>query len=295
MIGDIGICPKCKTEFEIVCAECDKKLRGTIQIATKQTYSQTYKRESEQTEGEEGESGEFFFRKVSKQNPILGGILNALAVLFIFAVLAPMCHMILWPKKDRKPTVRQPAERRQEVTVDQPAQKLWKMVIELPENGIYSATAGSGGSYTEPIHSFFSVDPPKGYSIGADRNHTTTRLDNGTVVPRSRIHFSSGRASIEVVTRKTFRGTIDDDLQVVLRNYRSAGVRIERTRFVTIDGVRGAEVLAREGNYQLILVKYKKHGLDHAITMRYHPPRKLSRSKGEFVSFLRSYRSLKPK
>jgi predicted Zn finger-like uncharacterized protein len=164
---------------------------------------------------------------------------------------------------------------------------------KIPADGVYNSNAGSGGSYTDVIHGFFQVEPLKGFRIEEDRNRTTTRLDDGTVVPCSRIRFVSGKARIGVVTRKSFRGTIDEDLEVVLRNLRSAGGRIERTRFITVDGVKGAEVLSKAAGYQLLTIKYKKHGLDHAITMSCSPS-DFSNYRPLFVSFLRSYRSLKP-
>lgn len=141
------------------------------------------------------------------------------------------------------------------------------------------------------VHGFFEVEPPKGFKIVEQRNRTTTRLDNGTVVPCSRIRFQSDNAIIAVVTRKAFHGTIEEDLKVVLQKYRSVGAKIESTRFVTIDGIKGAEVRAIASGYRLMLVKYKKHGLDHAITKSCSPA-DFSKLQKEFADFLRSYRSL---
>ena len=80
----------------------------------------------------------------------------------------------------------------------------------------------------------------------------------------------------------------------MLYNYRSAGAEIRTERFVTIDGTKGAEVCAVAGGYRLLLVKYKKHGLDHAITMSCSPA-DFPKHQKEFTDFLRSYRSLESK
>jgi ankyrin repeat protein len=163
---------------------------------------------------------------------------------------------------------------------------------DLPTDGVYSKDIGSGGRYKDTIHGFFEVEPPKGFKIVEDRNRTTTTLDDGTSVPCSRITFQSDNAKIAVITRKFFRGTIEEDLKVVVYNYRSAGAEIRTERFVMIDGTKGAEVGAIAGGYRLLLVKYKKHGMDHAITMSCSPA-DFPKHQKEFTDFLRSYRSLK--
>jgi predicted Zn finger-like uncharacterized protein len=179
-------------------------------------------------------------------------------------------------------------------TESHPAGNQPKTSADLPTDGVYSKDAGSGGSYKDSIHGFFEVEPPKGFKIVEDRNKTTTTLDDGTLVSCSRIAFQSDNARIAVVTRKTFKGTIEEDLKVVLYNYRSAGAKIATERFVTIDGSKGAEVGAVAGGYRLLLVKYKKHGLDHAITMSCSPA-DFPKHQKEFTDFLRSYRSLESK
>jgi len=162
---------------------------------------------------------------------------------------------------------------------------------DLPTDGVYSRDTGSGGSYKDSIHGFFEVEPPKGFKIVEDRNRTTTTLDDGTSVPCSRITFQSDNSKIAVITRKSFRGTIEEDIKVVLHNYRSSGAMIGTERFVTIDGTKGAEIGAVAAGYRLLLVKYKKHGLDHAITMSCSPS-DFTKHQKEFTDFLRSYRSL---
>jgi ankyrin repeat protein len=167
-----------------------------------------------------------------------------------------------------------------------------KTSADLPTDGVYSKDVGSGGSYKDSIHGFFEAEPPKGFKIVEDRNRTTTTLDDGTSVPCSRITFQSDNAKIAVVTRKTFKGTIEEDSKIAVNNLRSAGAKIATERFVTIDGSKGIEVSAVAGGYRLLLVKYKKHGLDHAITMSCSPA-DFPKHQKEFTDFLRSYRSLK--
>lgn len=164
----------------------------------------------------------------------------------------------------------------------------------LPQNGIYSESEGTGGNYQDPIHRFFQVKPPPGYAIKEKRDRTTT-LDGGSsrgkIVPCTRTDFKSGKNTIGVVTRKTYHSVIEDNIKVVERNYRSAGVKIDRTRFITIDGVKGAEILAKAAPYQLLLIKYNKDGLDHAITISCSP-RDFATFSEDFLPFLQSYRSV---
>jgi TPR repeat protein len=169
-----------------------------------------------------------------------------------------------------------------------------KIAEGLPIDGVYSKDIGSGGSYKDPVHGFFEVKPPQGFKIVEQRDRTTTRLDNGTVVPYSRIRFQSDKARIAVVTRKAFKGTIEEDSKIVVNNLRSAGAGIATERFVIIDGSKGIEVDAIAAGYRLLLVKYKKHGLDHAMTMSCSPADFLN-YQNVFTDFLSSYRSLKPK
>ena len=69
-------------------------------------------------------------------------------------------------------------------------------------DGVYSKDIGRGGSYGDPIHSFFGVEPPKGFKIVEQRDRTTTRLDNGTVIPCSHIRFQSDKAELQLLPAK---------------------------------------------------------------------------------------------
>ena len=163
---------------------------------------------------------------------------------------------------------------------------------DLPTDGVYSKDIGSGGSYKDPIHGFFEVELPKGFKIEENRERSTITLDDGSIVPCSRIKFKSDKATIAVIIRKTFKGTIEEDSAVMVRNIRSTGAKIVSERFVTIDGSKGFEAGVFGGGYRLLLVKYKKHELDHAITISCSPDDFSSLQK-EFTDFLCSYRSLK--
>jgi len=214
----------------------------------------------------------------TKHNLILGGILGVLVLILV--VFGPLFYTVLYPERTQKVA----AER----------QNYHDIIAGLPADGIYSADAGSGGSYKDPIHGFFEVEPPNGFVIEEDRERTTIRLDNGQVVARSRISFKADEVKIGVTARGDLQNVIDDDLEFVLQQYRLAGVKIERTRFVTIDGVRGAEVLGKPADYYFLLIKYKKHSLDHSIVLTCYPASDFPKLfKGEFLPFLHSHRSLK--
>ena len=165
----------------------------------------------------------------------------------------------------------------------------------LPADGVYSREAGSGGEYTDAIHGVFQVQPPSGFEIQEDQTRTTTTLDggprSGSAVPCSRVRFSSGKARIAAIVRKSYGGDIEADMEIVIQNYRSAGAKIISSRNVTIDGVSGRELVAEAGGSRLLCVKYKKHGLDHALTMSASPSAFREYEK-TFADFLRSYKSL---
>lgn len=279
---------------------------SSIETGTSKSASYSHQ-QHEAKEADEDRDPFQFFPKLEKRSPELAGLLSTIVIFVMVTVGWPACQM-LFEGKGRQPngrTVRPqiaqktPADRRaqqheqRKMPAAPPVKKRPEVPATLDIDGVYSAVAGSGGSYKDRIHGFFEVEPPNGYRVEEQRSRTTTRLDNGTVVPCSRIQFQSRNDRIAVVTRKTLRGNIDDDLPIVLHNYRLAGAKVERTRFVKIDGIRGAEVLATASGFRLMCVKYKKHGLDHAITMSCSP-RNFPILKQEFVRFLQSYRSLQP-
>ncbi|OHB72478.1 MAG: hypothetical protein A2V70_14410 [Planctomycetes bacterium RBG_13_63_9] len=166
----------------------------------------------------------------------------------------------------------------------------------LPADGIYSAAEGSGGSYRDPIHGFFELQPPAGFQIVEKRDKSRLAITQGpgagTTVPRSWIVLRAENTDIGVIARTTF-SPFEDDFQVVLNGLREklGSAAIDRHRFITIDGVKGGEILATAQNMRILAIKYKKGGLDHAITITC-PAAEFPKRAETFVGLLRSYRGL---
>jgi hypothetical protein len=172
-------------------------------------------------------------------------------------------------------------------------------VGSLPEDGIYSNPQGSGGNYKDPINGFFVVQAPAGFEIKERLDKTKFVINEGSshigeTVPSSFIQFIyANKTFVAVTARKTFT-TIEHDFDTVLDELpkKFSGIKIHRHRFVTIDGVKGGEVFASLRGQKLLMVKYKKYGLDHAITINCDDA-DFPKFEDKFVAFLRSYRSLK--
>jgi predicted Zn finger-like uncharacterized protein len=300
----------CVFSEKIVCAECDKKLRGT-QVATTQTSSQTERRESElakeKTHATRRQRPHIHERKT--QNP-LGIFGTTIGALIFFIVIIPLmrvtCDEITSrariKKAQEKTTtsiVNQPNERRRTVPVDQSTQEREKTTVGLPTDGVYSTDAGSGGSYKDPINGFFVVQAPSGFEIKERLDKTKFVIHEGSshvgeTVPASFIQFIyANKTFIAVTARKTFT-TIEHDFDAVLDGLptKFSGIKIHRHRFVTIDGVKGGEVFASLRGQKLLMVKYKKYGLDHTITINCDDT-DFPKFEDKFVAFLCSYRSLK--
>jgi hypothetical protein len=166
----------------------------------------------------------------------------------------------------------------------------------LPQDGIYSQTAGTGGNYRDPMNRYFEVQPPAGWQIVEKRDKGTFTFgpdstQPGRVVPRSWIIFRKDGAEVGVIARESF-SSIEQDFDLVVKGFREgAGAMVERSRFVTIDGAKGGELVSSVKGVRLLAVKYKKNGLDHAITMTC-PASDVPKVFPVFDQFLRSYRSL---
>ena len=172
------------------------------------------------------------------------------------------------------------------------------VIDNLPQDGIYSKTEGTGGSYKDPIHGFFIVEPPAGFKIVERRDKTTItvqpdRPHAGEKLPRSWIQFKRGGTEIGAITRKTYTEDIETDFDFVIKQMKNKGAKVLLTRYVTIDGVKGGEYIVKVKDFQFHGIKYKKHGLDHSLSLG-GTPRDYSRYQKEFLDFARSYRSLKP-
>lgn len=169
----------------------------------------------------------------------------------------------------------------------------------LPEDGVYSLTEGKGGPYKDRINGYFEVQVPAGFRIRERRDKSEFTITDGSshvgeVVPASFIQFISGeKAYIAVTARKTFT-MIEHDFESVLNELptKFTGIRVHRSRFVTIDGAKGGEVLASWRGQTMLMVKYKKYGLDHGISMNCSTT-EAARLFPVFVAFLQSYRGLR--
>jgi phage FluMu protein Com len=169
-------------------------------------------------------------------------------------------------------------------------------VALLPQDGVYSQPQGTGGSYRDPMNGYFEAQPPAGWQIIEKRNRGTFTFgpestQPGRTAPRSWIVFRKDEAEIGAIARESF-STIKQDFELVVKGYRERfGATVERSRFVTIDGAKGGEIVGSINGMHVLLVKFKKNGLDHAITMTC-PLGEASKALPEFERFLRSYRGL---
>lgn len=180
-----------------------------------------------------------------------------------------------------------------------PAPQTAAALAALPKVGSYSDPIGSGGRYRDAIYGFFEVEPPAGYEIVEKRDKAkfTTGPDSprpGQLVSRSWVVFRRGKVEIAAIARETF-SSFEHDWAVVEQESRERfkGIDIQRIRFVKIDGQKGGEMVASYAGMQLVILKYKKHGLDHAITITC-PAGEFSECQGAVLAFLRSYRSVNP-
>jgi hypothetical protein len=171
----------------------------------------------------------------------------------------------------------------------------------LPSDAIYSNSRGSGGNYKDSINGYFEVQPPTGFQIREIREKNKFTIEAGSshigeVVPKSFIQFVyEEKGFIAVIARKTFN-TIEEDFEVISNELpkKYPGVMIHSSRFVTIDEAKGWEVFASWHGQKFLVVKYKKYGLDHTITINCDDA-DFPKFEDKFIAFLRSYRSLEPK
>lgn len=222
-----------------------------------------------------------FFPGVEKKQPELAGCLSTVVLLLLITVVWPFVRHVFSPKS----RVSRPVS----ATVAQAAGP-------LPEDGVYSAVQGSGGRYRDPIHGFFELQPPAGFEVIERREKSqlaiTVGPHAGRTVPRSWIAFRKGNVEIAVISRTTF-SPFAGDFQVVLTALREklGSAAIDRHRFITIDGARGGEILATAQNMRILMIKYKKGTLDHAITITC-PVAEFPEHASTFGGLLRSYRGL---
>jgi hypothetical protein len=167
----------------------------------------------------------------------------------------------------------------------------------LPQDSTYSAPAGSGGSYKDPIHQFFQAQDPRTWSISVrlDKAELGLAADGpgkGRVVRRSWIQFRRGNAEIGAIAREPLSG-LEEDAESVSQEFREKGAKIRSERPVTIDGVEGREVLLSIRDIWHLILEYEKDGLDHSLSLSC-PSGEFPTHLEDFVAFARSYRSLQP-
>lgn len=170
------------------------------------------------------------------------------------------------------------------------------VIDNLPQNGVYSNVEGMGGSYKDPIHGFFVVEPPVGFEIVERRDKKTVTIETGRPrageeVPRSWIQFNKSNVEIGAIARQTWTD-FDTDFKFVMDSFENKGAKIQFKRYITIDGVKGGEYIVEISGIMFHGIKYKKHGLDHSLSLG-GSPREYRRYQNEFLSFARSYRSIK--
>jgi hypothetical protein len=174
------------------------------------------------------------------------------------------------------------------------------LINSLPADGIYN-DPNSRGNYKDPVNGYFEVQPPVGFQIKERRDKSKFTVTAGSshvgeIVPQSFIQFISTnkKAFIVIIARKTFV-TIEQDFESLLANFpkKFPGIKISRSRVITIDGVKGIEIIGSLRGQKLFAVKYKKHGLDHSITMNCDIA-DFQNLENEITKLLCSYRSLNP-
>ncbi len=226
-----------------------------------------------------------FFPALARRFPTLAGVLRIAFFIFLITVVGPtVCHVFRGPRGRSRP---------------EQAQSIQSVIGLLPADGIYTASAGSGGSYRDPIHGFFECEPPPGFKIRERRDKASLTIAAGNprageTIPRSWVELRRGDFYVSVIARKTFATTIEEDFEFVLKGLEDFGATIHRSRFVTVDGVKAGECLYSIRGMVVLLLKYKKNGLDHAFTVEC-PLGEFVGWHEELLAFLRSYTSLQPK
>jgi hypothetical protein len=177
-----------------------------------------------------------------------------------------------------------------------PGEQARPALAPVRSGGSHAQPAGSTGVYRDPMNRYFEVEPPAGWQIIEKRDKGTFTFGPdsphpGRVAPRSWIVFRKDRAEIGVIGRPSY-STIERDFDLVLNGYRErfSGM-IEKSGFITVDGAKGGELEGSIRGTHIQLVKYKKNGLDHAITMTC-PAGETRKFLPAFQQFVKSYRSL---
>lgn len=175
--------------------------------------------------------------------------------------------------------------------------KASNVIENLPADGVYSTTEESKGSYKDPIHGFFSVEPPSGFQAKERLDKTIFNVTEGSHAGEelacSWVDFKRSGATIGAIARKTYEQNIEKDFNSVKNKLKEHGAKMLLDRYVTIDSVKGGEFIVRAKDFQFHGINYIKHGLNHSLTLG-GSPRDYNRYQKDFLDFVRSYRSIKP-
>lgn len=179
-----------------------------------------------------------------------------------------------------------------------------RFIVELPQDATYGTEAMKEGTYTDPIHGFFEVVPPRGFRIDAKHDKTTSKIPDdspgaGKIVPKSRVYFKTEGAQIAVGTLRTFSTSVKDDVDMEkLKSGKHRGAAtVHLARWITIDDAPGVEIILtiRKGvPYPIIThtVSYVKDGLYHGISLTVKKPEIYLKYQADFIEFLHGYHSI---
>ena len=179
-----------------------------------------------------------------------------------------------------------------------------RFIVELPQDATYGTEAMKEGIYTDPIHGFFEVVPPRGFRIDAKHDKITSKIPDdspgaGKIVPASRVYFKTEGANIGVIVSRTFSTSAknDVDMEKLKSGEHGGAATVHLARWITIDDAPGVEIILtiRQGvPYPMIThtVSYVKDGLYHGIALTVKKPEIYLKYQADFIEFLHSYHSI---
>jgi hypothetical protein len=217
----------------------------------------------------------------AKRSPLVAMI----GGLFLFVIIIPLIRTGCYQISDR---YRQKKRDKVKVSLNE------RVPVEMD----YSIGAGTGGDYRDPIHKFFEFQTPSGASVDANYEERTMKLPSdspysGEEVLCTRVHIQLDRdTDVSIRARESYLSTVDaKELKSSINKFGKG--TFGDTRWITIDGVVGVEVIGKVSKKLVHVVKYKKYGLDHTIVFTCLW-KKFSEPQKKFIKFLHSYRGLNP-
>lgn len=166
----------------------------------------------------------------------------------------------------------------------------------IPKDGIYGKDESLGGEYIDPIHNFFTVQPPQDCEIKANKLEKTFKIPKGPnagkIVPVSRVLFFKDDYNILVKAGKTFIPEADDDWLRESSYMKGCGTSF-RSRWITIDGAKGNEhIFWAPKDFVTHVVQYKKNSLKHIMVL-VCKRKEFKEIEKEFQEFVKSYLGLR--